>query len=444
MVVKKWRYISYIAFVMGDKDTPFWWKIYIYLFFSMSSLTVFTLISIARRHGHVFRMALHNEGDWRMETWQRARRASCHVSIRQSPSCVMPFWTHAKCLLAFISYLPMWIKAKYTFIKTVYSPRFYGGPYLQAKHADVCSGVLFWTACTRRPHVLSLPSSSGCEKSDSWRQSRSDKTAKKVMNGTTMWSCDTELCTNGVEATKCWVFVAHFSIYSTSRCRCHTGTDIPRLRGHTLQINQVVRTVRHRISCCTPTIHWKCDAQIQNRQIKSPPALWKHLSFQCLGVIVTLNGKSASMLLEPTKNKLKQWRVIEKSVNKCNFFFKMFWIITKWMKITEKQICGDQIVTFKQSPILLYQGLLFFNTINMCDRGRTITHMQIPRFHTQVWYNYSFLHKLQNNRNPFHPEKYLFQTLTLKILRQCHWWDQKSSHIRLFHNQGAHLHFRVL
>ena len=35
----------------------------------------------------------------------------------------------------------------------------------------------------------------------------------------------------------------------------------------------VVRTVRHRISCCAPTIHWKCDAQIPNRQIKSPPAL---------------------------------------------------------------------------------------------------------------------------------------------------------------------------
>ena len=52
------------------------------------------------------------------------------------------------------------------------------------------------------------------------------KLPKKVINGTTMWSCDTELCTNGVEATKCWVFVAHFSIYSTSRCRCHTGTDM--------------------------------------------------------------------------------------------------------------------------------------------------------------------------------------------------------------------------
>ena len=29
------------------------------------------------------------------------------------------------------------------------------------------------------------------------------KLPKKIMNGTTMWSCDTELCTNGVEATKC-------------------------------------------------------------------------------------------------------------------------------------------------------------------------------------------------------------------------------------------------
>ena len=218
---------------------------------------------------------------------------------------------------------------------------------------------------------------------------------KKVMNGTTMWSCDTELCTNGVEATKCWVFVAHFSIYSTSRCRCHTGTDIPRLRGHTLQINQVVRTVRHRISCCAPTIHWKCDAQIQNRQIKSPPAMWKHFSFQCLGVIVTLNGKSASMLLEPTKNKLKQWRVIEKSLNKCNFFCQMFWIMKKWMKITEKQICEDQIVTFKQSHILLYQGLLFL-TRSTCVIVDARSHMQIPRFHTQVWYNTDYSRLLYN------------------------------------------------
>ena len=127
--------------------------------------------------------------------------------------------------------------------------------------------------------------------------SRVSWNCQKVMNGTTMWSCDTEWCTNGVEARKCWVFMAHFSIYSTSRCRCHAGTDILRLCGHTLQISQVVCTVRHRISCCSPTIHWKCDAQMQNWQINSPPALWKHLSFECLGDIVALNGKSASMLL---------------------------------------------------------------------------------------------------------------------------------------------------
>ena len=150
------------------------------------------------------------------------------------------------------------------------------------------------------------------------------------MNGTTMWSCHTELCTNGAEASKCWVFIVYFSIYSTSWCRCHAGTVIPRLRGHTLQISQVVRTVRHGISCCAPTIHWKCDARMQNWQIKSPPTLWKHLSFQFLGVIVALNGKSASMLwLEPTKNKRKQWLVIEISANKCNFFPRYFEILTK-------------------------------------------------------------------------------------------------------------------
>ena len=69
---------------------------------------------------------LHTEADW---------RTSCHVSIRQSPSCVTPFWTHAKCLLAFISYLPTWVKANYTFIKTVYSTRSCGGLYMQARHA---------------------------------------------------------------------------------------------------------------------------------------------------------------------------------------------------------------------------------------------------------------------------------------------------------------------
>ena len=243
-------------------------------------------------------MALHNEGDWRMETWQRARQGelSClHTPIPELCNAILD-----TCQMPSRFYIiPSNVNKSQTHLLK---------PFLaldliwwRAIYAGKSRWSLLWCFvlnCVHAPpHVLSLPSC--CEKSDSWRQARSIKTGKKVMNGTTMWSCDTELCTNGTEATKCWVFIAHFSIYSTSRCRCHAGTDIPRLRGHTLQINQVVRTVRHRISCCAPTAHWKCDAQIQNRQIKSPAALWKHLSFQCIGVIVALNGKSASMLLEP-------------------------------------------------------------------------------------------------------------------------------------------------
>ena len=163
-----------------------------------------------------------------------------------------------------------------------------GHTCMQAKHADVCSGVLFWNAGMRHTHVLSLPSH--CEKSDKWRQAGSVKLPKshERYHNVAMW----HWIVYKWRRSKCWVFIAHFSIYSTSRCHCHAGTDILRLCGHTLQINQVVRTVRHRISCCTPTIHWKCDARMQNWQIKFPPALWKHFSFEYLGVIVVVNGEA--------------------------------------------------------------------------------------------------------------------------------------------------------
>ena len=156
--------------------------------------------------------------------------------------------------------------------------------------------------------MLSLPSR--CEKSDSWRQARSVKTAKKSW---TVPQC-------GHVTLNCVHMASKQANVEFSSYIFQSGTVIPRLRGHTLQISQVVCTVRHGISCCAPTIHWKCDARMQNWLMKSPPTLWKHLSFQCLGAIVALNGKNTSMLLEPTKNKLKQWLVIEKSVNKCNFF----------------------------------------------------------------------------------------------------------------------------
>ena len=47
---------------------------------------------ITRRHGHVFRMALHNEGDWRMKTWQRARQGelSClHTPIPELCNAIL-------------------------------------------------------------------------------------------------------------------------------------------------------------------------------------------------------------------------------------------------------------------------------------------------------------------------------------------------------------------
>ena len=91
---------------------------------------------IARRHGHVFRMALHNEGDWRMETWQRARQgeSSClHTPIPELCNAILN-----TCQMPSRFYI-----IPSNVIKTVYSPRSYGGPYMQAKHAGVCSGVLF-------------------------------------------------------------------------------------------------------------------------------------------------------------------------------------------------------------------------------------------------------------------------------------------------------------
>ena len=54
------------------------------------------------------------------------------------------------------------------------------------------------------------------------------------------------------------------------------------------------------------------------------------------------------------------------------------------MKITDRQICEDQIVTLKQSHILMYQGLLFLtqSTCVIVDaRSHTSkSHDFIPRY----------------------------------------------------------------
>ena len=49
-----------------------------------------------------------------------------------------------------------------------------------------------------------------------------------------------------------------------------------------------------------------------------------------------------------------------------------------------------QLPQEKVKHFVVVIGTIFLLTINMCDRGRTITHLQIPRFHTQVWYHILF------------------------------------------------------
>ena len=51
-------------------------------------------------------------------------------------------------------------------------------------------------------------------------------------------------------------------------------------------------------------------------------------------------------------------------------------------------------------------GTIFPLTINMCDRGRTITHLQISRFHTQAWYNYDNL-RCHHWRQSWHTVSYV-------------------------------------
>ena len=343
---------------------------------------------IARRHGHVFRMALHNEGDWRMETWQRARQGelSClHTPIPELCNAILN-----TCQMPSRFYIiPSNMNKSQTRLLKPFTVRDLMEGHI-CRQNTLMFALVFCFELRARAARTCCHCHLAVTKSDSWRQARSVKTAKKSW---TVPQCGhvTLICVQMASKQA----NVEFSSYIFQFTRLHGVAVMQGLSfwdsvgPHTLQISQVVRTVRHGISCCAPTIHWKCDAQMQNWQIKSPPALWKHLSFQCLGVIVALNGKSATMLLEPTRNKLKQWLVIEKSVNKCNFFPDIFEILTKWMKmLTDRQICEDQIVTLKQSHIL-YQGLLFltWSTCVIVDaRSHTCkSHDFIPRYDIIVW-----------------------------------------------------------
>ena len=132
---------------------------------------------IARRHGHVFRIAFHNEGHWRMETWQRARQGelSClHTPISELCNAILN-----TCQMPSRFYIiPSNVNKIQTHLLKPFIARALMDGHIYAGKTRSCLLWCFvWTVCTRRPHVLSLPYC--CEKSDSWRQARSVKTAKK-------------------------------------------------------------------------------------------------------------------------------------------------------------------------------------------------------------------------------------------------------------------------
>ena len=72
---------------------------------------------------------------------------------------------------------------------------------------------------------------------------------QKVTNSNRMWSCDTELCTNGVEAWVSKQAKVEFLSYIFQFTRLNDVTVKQGLTFqdccHTPQISQVVRTVRH-------------------------------------------------------------------------------------------------------------------------------------------------------------------------------------------------------
>ena len=138
-----------------------------------------------------------------MDEYENHERVA-RVFIHQSPSCVMPLRSEAKCLLAFISYRYM-----STLVITYHltSHKFF------TACCWLCAtmvALVFWIACTR--------SGSTCCNLHKISQLVSDVMLNWKMKSWTvtrpiMWLS----CENGVEVSKDWVFVTHFiNLFNTT------------------------------------------------------------------------------------------------------------------------------------------------------------------------------------------------------------------------------------
>ena len=169
----------------------------------------------------------------------------------------------------------MWIKSKYTFIKTVFLARDFMEGHICRQNTLMFALVFCFELRARAARTCCHCHLQAAVKNPIHDGKRGQlKLPKKVMNGTTMWSCDTELCTNGVEATKCWVFVAHFqftrlhgvaviqgltfrdsvvTLFKSTRWYVLSGTGF--LVAHQLYIGNVMR--KYKIGKSSP--HQPCE-----------------------------------------------------------------------------------------------------------------------------------------------------------------------------------------
>ena len=235
-------------------------------------------------------MALHNEGDWRMETWQRACQGelSClHTLIPELCNAILN-----TCQMPSRFYIiPSNVnKSQPHLIKPFIARNLMEGHTAAIRRQNTLMFALVFCFELRARAARSCCHCHLAVKK--WQQAGSVKTAKKSW---TVPQCR-HVTLNCVQIASKQANV-EFSSQFFHFTRLHGVAVMQGLIfwDSVVTIFKSARwyvLVRHRISCCTPTIHWKCVARMQNRQIQSPPALWKHLSFECLGVIVALNGEA--------------------------------------------------------------------------------------------------------------------------------------------------------
>ena len=133
--------------------------------------------TIARRHGHVFRMALQNEGDWRMDTWQRARQGelSClHTPIPELCNAILN-----TCQMPSPFYIiPSNVNKRQTHLLKPFLARDLVEGHI-CRQNTLMFALVFCFELRARAARTYCHCHLGCEKSNSWRQARSVKAAKK-------------------------------------------------------------------------------------------------------------------------------------------------------------------------------------------------------------------------------------------------------------------------